>query len=310
MSTSENLESILNATVDVEILRTLEVHNSLTVWETIGWLRKAHLSTNTAIFIHFLEQNILKFDCCKNSSSKIEIAYRNDDDKLFLREKEDNLKRAIQYILNLSKPRDNVEKLILYTRLWCGYMQLTSHCFTCYLDISSDDEFTCNSCLTDNIILYEVIHFDGFWNNIGEYAFYSDPLPTLTTRNVMEENERNSDYLKCIIGCKRNYGMSHCPFFLYTRSVDREGRKIITWHSKTIPLHYFFSQNFIQCGNRQTNSVPPLSMLCCIEILHNVWDFRCESLPLPPPLILKLEEVCKLSLIKMVAREKEYCVRG
>ena len=115
-----------------------------------------------------------------------------------MREKEDDLKRAIKYILNLSKPRDNVENLILYTRLWRGYMQLTGHCFTCHLDISSDDEFTCNSCLTDNIILYEAIHFDGFWNNIGDYIFFSDPLPTLTTRNVMEENGKNDDYLKCI----------------------------------------------------------------------------------------------------------------
>ena len=295
MNSFENLESILNATVDVDIFRTLEVNNSLTVREPIGWYREEHLSMNTALFVHFLEQNNLKFQCCKNSKSKIEIAYTNDGDEQFMREKEDDLKRAIKYILDQTKPRDNAEKLILYTRLWRGYMKLTGHCFTCSLDISSEDEFTCNLCLTDNIILHEAMHYDGFWNNIGGYTFFSDPLPTLTTQNVMEENDENFEYMKSILGCKKNCGMSYCPFSLYMRKEDEEeGRKIITWHSMTVPRHYFFSQNFIQCANHQTKAVPPLSMLCCKEILHNVQNFRCKSLPLPPQLILKLEDVCKI----------------
>ena len=68
---------------------------------------------------------------------------------------------------------------------------MTGRCFSCNFDIERNDEFTCDICLTDNIVLNEAIHFEGFWNNIGDYTFFSDPLPTITTRKASTENNEN-----------------------------------------------------------------------------------------------------------------------
>ena len=111
---------------------------------------------------------------------------------------------------------------------------MTGHCFSCNFDIEHNNEFTCDICLTDNIVLNEAIHFEGFWNNIGDYTFISNPLPTITTRNASTENNQNLEYMTCILGCKRNEGIPYSPFSNSTEN-ESEGITTITWKSMTIP---------------------------------------------------------------------------
>ena len=201
MSDLDDLMRILEATVDVKIYRKLKINDNLTVREPVEWFRDSDFNGNKkpALFIQYVKQTMCKFACCEFSRSQIEIEYLNKDDQQFMSKSENILECGLKDMFEENIPKI---KLILFTRLWRGYLSMTGHCFSCHFDIELNDEFTCDICLTDNIVLNETIHFEGFWNNIDNYTFFSDPLPTITTRNTLTENSQNLDYITCILSCK------------------------------------------------------------------------------------------------------------
>ena len=219
------------------------------------WFRESDFSDNEkpALFVQCVKQTMCKFTCCEFSKSQLEIECLNKDNEQFLSKSEIILERGLKHMLEENIPRDEGEKLILFMRLWRRFLSLTGHCFSCNFDIECNDEFTCDICLTDNIVLNEAIHFEGFWNNIGDYTFFSDPLPTITTRNTSTENNQNLDFMTCILICKRNEGIPFCPFSNLSKN-ESEGLTTITWKSMTIPRHYFLIENFWECTKRNEGS--------------------------------------------------------
>ena len=118
--------------------------------------------------MQYVKQTMCKFTCCEFSRSQLEIEYLNKDDEQFLSKSEKNLEHGLKHMLEENIPWDEGEKLILLTRLWRRFLSMTGRCFSCNFDIERNDEFTCDICLPDNIVLNEAIHFEEFWNNIGD----------------------------------------------------------------------------------------------------------------------------------------------
>ena len=184
MSDLDDLMRFLEATMDVKIYRKLKINDTLTVREPVEWFRESDFNgnQNPALFLQYVKQVMCKFAYCEFSRSQIEIEYLNEDDQQFMSKSKNILEYGLKHMLEENIPK---MKLILFTRLWRGYLSMTGCCFSCNFDIELNDEFTCDICLTDNIVLNEAIHFEGFWNNIGNYTFLSDPLSTITTRNAL-----------------------------------------------------------------------------------------------------------------------------
>ena len=140
------------------------------------------------------------------------IKYLHQNDEQFIIQSENILECGLKHLLEKNVPRDEVENLILFTRLWHGYLSMTGHCFSCNFDIEANDEFTCDICLTDNIVLNEAIHFEGFLNNISNYTFFSNLPPTITTRYALTENNLHTGMQKKFWECTNRETRVVLPF--------------------------------------------------------------------------------------------------
>ena len=127
MSDLDDLIRILKATVDVKIYRKLKINDTLTIREPVEWFRKSDFNDNEkpALFIQYVKQTMHKFAHCELSRSQIEIEYLNENDEQFVSKSEKILECCLKYMLGENIPRDEAEKLILFTRLWCGYLSMT-----------------------------------------------------------------------------------------------------------------------------------------------------------------------------------------
>ena len=256
--------TILKSTVFEKIFRKFDVENELCIQEPVGWYREFHWIDTPSMFIHFLQRNCRNFKCCTESESSIDIQFRHENEKQFIENSQDTLDNCVNIILRDYGPQDDAEKLITFTRLWRGFANLTGRCVSCNYNLEQEDEITCYLCLSDHIILKEAIHFDGFWNNIGNFTFISESLPTLTTRNILMESGPNLDYMTCILGCKTVGGIPSCPFAVSYKEVN-EGKCTTTWVSMTNPRYYFLSMKFLRCASRDSKVVLPLSRLLSLH---------------------------------------------
>ena len=55
---------------------------------------------------------------------------------------------------------------------------------------------------------------------LGVSPSFQTPLPTLITRKILSENEKNLDYTTCILGCKPIGGILSCPYTPSDKEVE------------------------------------------------------------------------------------------
>ncbi|MCG8625366.1 MAG: hypothetical protein MJE68_25635, partial [Proteobacteria bacterium] len=134
-------------------------------------------------------------------------------------------------------------------------------------------------------------HHGELWTNIGNNAFHSELLPTLSRRNVLMKKEGNLDHMMYIVSCRKTDKNPSCPYSLNHMQSQESGATKIIWGSMTCPRYYLLSRRFSCCQGKESDAVPLLETMCHIKILQNTRDFSVEKLPLPQIMLKKMDEL-------------------